>query len=87
MMRPWWVRLLLTLLVTAPRVAYGGLLDGLLGSGSSTCTPATCGVFSVPFAEPTIAGEPTSAKCITDASGQLIAWVRRSKCCSSDAPR
>jgi hypothetical protein len=49
-----------------------GAHAALLGGGGSACTPQTCGSFGAPFAEPTIAGQPTSAKCIPDASGQPI---------------
>lgn len=44
----------------------------LLGGGSSACTPATCGTFSQPFAEPLIAGVPTTQKCIPDQEGQPL---------------
>ena len=60
-------------LVVAPRVAQGGLLGGLLGgSAPPSCTPLTCGTFASPFAEPTIGGQATTAKCITDAGGQPL---------------
>lgn len=40
--------------------AGAGLLDGLLGGGGTACTPSACGSFGAPFAEPSIAGHPTS---------------------------
>src|SRR5689334_14610111 len=55
------------LLVAAPLAADAALLGG-----GTACTPQSCGSFSAPFAEPTIAGQPTTAKCIPDASGQPI---------------
>ncbi|MEW6269114.1 MAG: galactose oxidase early set domain-containing protein [Thermodesulfobacteriota bacterium] len=51
-----------------PQRAHAGLLDG----GGSTCTPQACGRFAAPFAEPTIAGEPTGEKCITADDGRLV---------------
>lgn len=60
-------------LVVAPRVVQGGLLGGLLGgSAPPSCTPLTCGTFGSPFAEPTIGGHATAAKCIADAGGQPL---------------
>ena len=50
--------------------ARGGVL-GLL-PGSTGCSGASCGTFGAPFAEPTIAGQATSAKCITGPDGQLV---------------
>jgi hypothetical protein len=72
--RPWLVRLAFALalaVVAPPRSAHADLLGGLVGTGGA-CTPQSCGSFTAPFAEPTIAGQPTTAKCIPDASGQPI---------------
>jgi hypothetical protein len=56
-----------------PVATHAGVLDDLLGgSGGSACTPSICGSFAAPFAEPTIAGEATAEKCITDAQGQPL---------------
>lgn len=63
---------LLIALVVASGSARAGLLDGLLGGGSSGCTPQTCGSFAAPFVEPTLGGEPTSERCLPDADGQLV---------------
>lgn len=52
------------LLGFTPTIARGGLLGG-----GGSCTSATCGSFSVPFAEPLIAGQPTAEKCIPDTDG------------------
>src|SRR5690348_14597786 len=49
------------------------LLGGILGGGSGAiCTPATCGSFAAPFVEPTIAGQTTTEKCLTDGNGELV---------------
>ena len=52
--------------------AGAGLLDGLLGGGGTACTPSVCGSFGAPFAEPSIAGHPTSEKCLPGSDGELI---------------
>jgi hypothetical protein len=53
--------------------ASADLIGDLLGGGANApCTQATCGSFSPPFVEPTIAGQATSQKCIPDADGELI---------------
>ncbi len=50
--------------------AAAGPLDGLIGGGgAAACTPQTCGSFAPPFVEPTIAGQPTAAKCIPGEDG------------------
>lgn len=54
-------------LTTGPRSADAGLFNG-----APACTVSTCGTFSAPFAEPTIAGQATAAKCIPDSNGELI---------------
>jgi hypothetical protein len=55
--------------------AHAQLLGGLLG-GTSPCTGSSTqcatGSFADPFAEPTIDGVPTDAKCITTASGSKV---------------
>jgi hypothetical protein len=51
-----------------------GLLDDLLGSGSSSCAssaPSCIGAFAPPIAEPTIGNAVTTAKCIPDSQGDL----------------
>jgi len=64
--------LLAALLLAPAQPGRAGLLDGLLAGGGSECTPAACGRFGAPFAEPTLAGVPTAEKCLVDADGELV---------------
>ena len=64
-----WSLLIAGVVAVAPYRGYGGLLGG---SAGSACTPLTCGTFGSPFAEPTIAGQPTAQKCIPDTDGQPL---------------
>lgn len=52
--------------------AAAGLLDDLLGGSGSSCPPSVCGTFGAPFAEPSIAGQPTAEKCLPGSDGELI---------------
>src|SRR5689334_24531261 len=48
------------------------LLGSILGGDTgASCTAATCGTFAAPFVEPTIAGQATAEKCLTDGNGEL----------------
>jgi len=60
---------LAVLVLALPSAARAGLLGG---GGSAACTSQTCGRFGAPFAEPTIDGQPTGAKCLTGGDGQLV---------------
>jgi hypothetical protein len=63
---------LVVLLLPASQVAHASLLGGLIPGSGSGCTPVTCGSFAAPFAEPTITGQPTAAKCLPGPDGQLV---------------
>jgi hypothetical protein len=64
---------LIAVLSVPAQSGRAGVLDGLLGGGGSGgCTPQTCGSFAAPFVEPSIAGVPTSEKCLPDAGGELV---------------
>lgn len=59
------------LLGVPARSGSADLLGDLLNPGGA-CTPQTCGSFAAPFVEPTLAGQSTAEKCLTDAEGELI---------------
>jgi hypothetical protein len=77
---PRWTRLSVTrwcfavgLVWMTAAAAWADLIgDQLHGGTGASCTQATCGSFGPAFAEPTIAGQATSEKCVPDAEGELI---------------
>jgi hypothetical protein len=66
------LRAALSLIFVSVAIPRANALVGDLLGGGSACTPASCGRFAAPFAEPDIAGESTTAKCLPDSDGQLV---------------